>query len=296
MEKYINLLIKHTEGRDVMSLVHWILSSLGETSQKVYLENVLEILVDSFCFKNQDILKIALQISSQIDRPDLMDLMLSSSYIQNIPNLSKDVRIFICKLSWNIALSKSGYLEKFRLFLLAAEILTDVSSSQVQQAVYVSALSAGLRALECGYEEVREELFQTMKSLTESEDLLPLMKRAILVFQFRFSLLTHSYSSFNLRSAILDLQALREFEILAAVGVMVAEKNERMSVDCLLPCLENLENPGTGGLSILELMEIKPQQWPHIDAVFSRIKDRTGEDCSKYCLERMGQALYLTSF
>ncbi len=73
-----------------------------------------------------------------------MDLMLSSSYIQNIPNLSKDVRIFICKLSWNIALSKSGYLEKFRLFLLAAEILTDVSSSQVQQAVYVSALSAGI--------------------------------------------------------------------------------------------------------------------------------------------------------
>ena len=73
-----------------------------------------------------------------------MDLMLSSSYIQNIPNLGKDVRIFICKLSWNKALSKSGYLEKFRLFLLAAEILTDVSSSQIQQAVYVSALSAGI--------------------------------------------------------------------------------------------------------------------------------------------------------
>ena len=35
---------------------------------QVYLENVLEMLVDSFCFKNQDILKIALQISSQIDR------------------------------------------------------------------------------------------------------------------------------------------------------------------------------------------------------------------------------------
>ena len=28
----------------------------------------------------------------------------------------------------------------------------------------------GLRALECGYEEVREELFQTMKSLTEVFD------------------------------------------------------------------------------------------------------------------------------
>ena len=53
---------------------------------QVYLENVLEMLVDSFCFKNQDILKIALQISSQIDR-----LVQISSQIDRLVQISSQI-------------------------------------------------------------------------------------------------------------------------------------------------------------------------------------------------------------
>ena len=77
-------------------------------------------------------------------RPDLLDLMLSSRFIENIPVLGEEMRIFICKLSWNSALNKPGYLEKFHLFLFSAEILVGVPNKQLQQAVYISSISAGI--------------------------------------------------------------------------------------------------------------------------------------------------------
>lgn len=232
------------------------------------------MLQNNNCFNNPVICKIAIQISFQLNRRDLADGFLTREYLEKFPEIGAEEKTFLAQLLFNLGLEKESSLDKLRMLLLAAEMMDVVATSV---AVHLVAISAGLKGMEEGMFEGRDEVLDAIRNV-EKMSTSRRSRSAILIYQIRYSVLSGVFSAFNLRAAVDELASMEKFSVLNALAVMLAKKNveiaDQLTVQALMLCLPQSSEPSTIGVAVLEVTAKKPFLWPNIFSIYTEIKQR----------------------